>query len=406
MARVLLSAYACEPDRGSEPAVGWNWATELASIGHQVTVLTRAAHRTNIESACYSGTNLRFIYYDLPSWVRRWRPLARAPYYILWQYFAARHLRRLFPSPPFDVVHHITYVSARYPSFMGSLGVRFWFGPVSGGEVVPAPLRSGFSAGQRCREWIRDLSNRALCFDPLMNQTFDRAERIFLTRDTLPLVPRRCRTKSVVRLAVGLPDGELATASRQLQSRTHGPRLLYVGRLLEWKGLDVALLTLQQIRRMFPDADFTIVGDGPARTRLEALSRSLDLQNAVHWTGWQPHHVLSDHYRAADLLLFPSLRDSGGMAVLESLAHGVPVVCTDLGGPGLVVDHTCGRAVPTSGRSQEQLAAGLAEALTELVRVPHLLESLSYGARVRARQFRFQELVRSVYAHLPHEVCR
>ena len=67
MARILLSAYACEPGRGSEPALGWGWATELARSGHQVWVLTRADNRPAIErDALAADPNLNFVYFDLP----------------------------------------------------------------------------------------------------------------------------------------------------------------------------------------------------------------------------------------------------------------------------------------------------------------------------------------------------
>ena len=70
MARILLSAYACEPGRGSEPGVGWGWATELAELGHEVWVLTRADNRMTIaRNPPVDPLNPRFIYYDLPSWL-------------------------------------------------------------------------------------------------------------------------------------------------------------------------------------------------------------------------------------------------------------------------------------------------------------------------------------------------
>jgi hypothetical protein len=145
LARILLSAYACEPDRGSEPGVGWSWAVELLRLGHQVWVLTRTDNRTAIERKL--GLNLNFIYYDLPRWMQLCRTGAAGKhlYYVLWQWCAARYLRKLFPALPFDAVQHVTYVSVRYPSFMGSLGIPFYFGPVSGGERVPSELRKGFS---------------------------------------------------------------------------------------------------------------------------------------------------------------------------------------------------------------------------------------------------------------------
>lgn len=406
MARILLSAYACEPNRGSEPGVGWSWANELARLGHQVTVITRAANRNAIDQETRPSQSLRFLYYDLPPWIERWHKLryAKSLYYVLWQWRAARYLQRLFPSPPFDLVHHVTYVAARYPSFMGSLGIPFWFGPVSGGEAVPAPLRTGFSAGQRCREWLRDISNRLVRVDPLMRRTFREAEKILVTRETMRLLPQQCHTKSRVQLAIGLPDRDLPPYHRESNHPAIGPELLYVGRLLEWKGVDIALLALHRIRREFPDIRFTIIGQGPAKARLQALCRKLKLQDAVRWVGWQPHRRISEYYLEADLLLFPSLRDSGGMVVLEAFAHGVPVVCTDLGGPAVTVDSTCGRVLPTVGSSREQLAKAMSDALSEILKVADLQKSLSYGARVRARQFRFENLVKSVYADVPIEM--
>ena len=105
-------------------------------------------------------------------------------YYMLWQWFGRRHIRKLFPEMPFDVVQHVTYVSVRYPSFMGSLGIPFYFGPVSGGEAVPRRLR-GFSARERLREWLRDLSNRLVRSRPVIAQDLPSADKASLPPATL-----------------------------------------------------------------------------------------------------------------------------------------------------------------------------------------------------------------------------
>ena len=402
MARILLSAYACEPGRGSEPGVGWLWATELSRIGHDVTVITRSTNRAAIESARPHAA-LQFLYYDLPDSVQRVRrlPFGSAPYYVAWQWGAARHVQHIFPATPFDLVHHVTYVSARYPSFMGSLGIPFWFGPVSGGEAIPAPLRPGLSAGQRCREWLRDVSNFCVKLDPFMRKTFRHAQKILVTRDTLPLLPSRCRKKSTVQLAVGLHESELSPRTGGLKPDVTPPQLLYAGRLLEWKGVDLALIAVARIKERFPAIRFTVLGQGPARARLQELATSLGLQSNVRWLGWQPQERLRQHYLSSDLLLFPSLRDSGGMVVLEALAHGLPVVCTDLGGPGSIVDSTCGRVLQTANQGRRQLGEAVADATLKILQVPDLLASLSFGARVRAQQFRIRDVVRSVYADVP-----
>jgi len=398
MARILLSAYACEPGRGSEPAVGWNWAAELVRLGHAVTVITRAANRPAIEANKQQPPSLNFIYYDLPRWAQRMRrfPAGKHLYYLLWQCLASRMLRRRSLTAHFDLVQHVTYVSVRLPSFMGSLGLPFYFGPVSGGEAVPPALRPGCSAGERLRERLRDISNRLVACDPWLRRSFRQASRILVTPDTMPLLPRSARHKATETLAIGLPAHD-SRGHRESRSSRSGLRLLYVGRLLEWKGVDICLRAFQQVRRLLPETSLAIVGDGPAKSRLLKLCRQLQLEEAVTWCGWLPPEKVVQHYQSSALLIFPSLRDSGGMVVLEALARELPVVCTDLGGPGLIVNRSCGRAVPTSGYTREELAHEIARVVQEILSTPGRLELLRRGAKIRARDFSFEALVRSIH---------
>jgi len=381
--------------------VGWSWAVELSRLGHRISVLTRTDNRTAIERK--PRPNLNFIYYDLPRWMQVCRSNlgGKRLYYVLWQWCAARHIQKLFPELPFDTVQHVTYVSVRYPSFMGSLGIPFYFGPVSGGERVPRKLRKGCSVGERWRERLRDLSNRLVPFDPFLRGVFRRADKILVTRDTFALVPRRWRHKCDVQLAIGLSREYLDQAAADVKHSGHCLRLLYVGRLLEWKGIDIALRVVHQLRQRLLDVRFSIVGDGPARSRLAKLVQKLELSEIVEFVGCIPQRAVEDHYRNADVFLFPSLRDSGGLVVLEAMAHGLPVVCTELGGPGVIVDQRCGRVVPALGKSREDLAASCTEAVREMMTIPGLRDGLAAGAKARAREFDFQDLVRSVYPVSP-----
>lgn len=399
MAGILLSAYACEPGRGSEPALGWGWATELVRSGHRVWVLTRADNRPSIErNALATHPNLHFVYFDLSPWAQKWRRgFGKILYYVLWQWCAVRHIRRLFPALPFDVVQHVTYASGRYPSFMASLGIPFYFGPVSGGERVSRCIRSNFSLAQQCREWLRDMSNFIVPHDPMMRWVFQRADKLLVTPATLSLVPLRWRCKCRTQLAIGLTTEYLQHVTVSTPHDENCYRLLYVGRLLEWKGIDLALDAVSQLKRSQPSARFTIVGDGPASARLHKVAEELSLSGVVDWIPWVPYNRVQEYYRDADVFLFPSLRDSGGMAVLEALAHGLPVVCTDLGGPGVIVDQSCGRVVSTGRNSRQQLVCALVEALQEIATAPRLHGSLAAGARARARQFKFENLVASLH---------
>ncbi len=85
--KLLLSAYACEPSKGSEPGVGWNWAQALFRRGYNVHVITRSNNRVDIESVGKRQPNPCFHYHDLPKWARFWKywPGGIYLYYLLWQ---------------------------------------------------------------------------------------------------------------------------------------------------------------------------------------------------------------------------------------------------------------------------------------------------------------------------------
>jgi glycosyltransferase involved in cell wall biosynthesis len=402
MARILLSAYACEPGKGSEPEVGWMWATELAAAGHEVWVITRAANREVIETSGVARrlSALHFVYYDLPAWLRRWKRGNRGVhwYYALWQWGAYRMARQLTKRLRFDCVQHVTFVGLRAPSFMGLLGVPFVLGPVSGGECVPRRLRSGMSRAAWLQEWTRDLANRITRIDPIMRHSFRKAERILVaTPESRDLVPQAFHDKCEVQLGVGLSREYLGWTGPR--NRPHGPvlRLLYAGRLLEWKGVDLALRAVRSVREHGVAVRFTIVGHGPAEPGLRRLAADLALEDDVRWLKWVPQPELKQHYYLHDVLLFPSLRDSGAMVVLEALAHGLPVVCTDCGGPGTIVNGRCGRVVATAARRKEEVVDALADALIELSADPALLKKLGRAARARAWEFDFHQVATRVH---------
>src|SRR6185312_15755485 len=106
--KILLSAYACEPHKGSEPGVGWNWMLELIRQGHNVSVITRENNRAVIEREIQSlSIPVTIAYHDLPAWCRKWKPWPGGLYfyYLAWQFGAYHRARKLHKMMTFDVVH-------------------------------------------------------------------------------------------------------------------------------------------------------------------------------------------------------------------------------------------------------------------------------------------------------------
>jgi len=137
------------------------------------------------------------------------------------------------------VVHHVTYVSARYPSFMGSLGILFCWARSPAAKVFPlafAPDSRPVSvAGSGCATCPISGAVRSL-----MRRTFRQADRILVTATR----SRWCRGDGVTSAKSNCDRAfgpYLFDAKCIPQRGVHTPRLLYVGRLLEWKGLAIAL---------------------------------------------------------------------------------------------------------------------------------------------------------------------
>jgi glycosyltransferase involved in cell wall biosynthesis len=397
--KLLISAYACAPNIGSDHAVGWNWTTEAHRLGHEIWALVSPNHRESIKRACDNNPDLAGIQWIFPE-VPRW-PLTQAvepkwerTYNLLWQLKAINHARELHQRVKLDAIHHLTWAGIRAPTFLGALGPPLIIGPVGGGETSPRSLRDDLPPPGRLLERIRDISNATITVNPIVRPGFRNAAVIFVsTSDTQRVFKGQFRDKTVVFSQLGLPNLPPLIP----RDCSHPPRFLYAGRLLYWKGVHIALRAFAELTAKGVGARFTIVGDGPERSRLEQLATARGVRDNVKFLSRIPQGELFNLYDTHDLLLFPSLHDSGGLVVLEALSRGLPVICFDLGGPKEVVTANSGVVVKTDGQNTEQLAILLAATISRLLESPEKITELSRGATMRAQEFILSKRIVELY---------
>ncbi len=223
-----------------------------------------------------------------------------------------------------------------------------------------------------------------LFYRPFLEFALRRVARIVVASPPMQGVPALAayRAKCVV-IPYGLdPDRYQPTAAvraraNALRERARGPILLFVGRLVPYKGLDVLLRALPGL-----EAQTVIVGDGPLRGSLDTTVRTLGLDDRVHLTG----EVADDEHlawlHACDALVLPSTtrQEAFGMVQLEAMLCGRPVVSTDLptGVPWVNVHGETGFVVRAGD------AASLRGALDRLVAEPDLRQALGAAGRARA----------------------
>ena len=406
--RVLLSAYACEPGKGSEPGVGWNWVCQMARF-HEVWVITRANNGKSIEAALVSNPlpTVHFVYIDLPLWMRFWKKGRRGiyVYYYLWQivaYVAARKLHKQFR---FDVVHHVTFVKYSIPSLMGLLPVPFVWGPVGGGETTPNGFWWSFSLRGKVFEIFRATARRVGELDPFVRLTARRSVlALATTKETeMRLQALGCKTTAVFS-QVALPKSEIESLGRLSRPIRPRPfRALSVGDLLHWKGFELGMRAFAQLHSQLPDSQYWLVGNGPEKARLQKIARQLGVEDAVVYWGELPRPQALEKLAECDVLMHPSLHDSGGCVCAEAMAAGLPVICLDLGGPALQVTETSG--VKLRAESAGQVVRELAGALTRLVSDPALSFRLGMAGRDRVGEHFRWERKGTLMAKLYREIC-
>lgn len=185
------------------------------------------------------------------------------------------------------------------------------------------------------------------------------------------------------------PDKPMAQELRLRYRRGAGPLILFVGRLVEQKGLEDLLRAVDALRRDALDVTAIIAGEGQDRESFEDLSGRLGLADRVHFVGWVPAANLPAYYAAADVFVGPSRTaangavEAQGLTFLEAMMAGTPVVATKLGG---IVDAV--RDGETGILVDERTPGQIAAAVLRLCRDAELrCRLVSSGHRLVAERF-------------------
>ena len=376
--------------------------------------ITHSEDQLSIEKtlAEHPISNIHFIYVGMPSLLRLLLRIqgGHQVYYYLWQiksYFAARRLHRKIQ---FDLFHHITYANDWMSSFIGALlPIPYVRGPGGGAHRTPQKLQKEYTPGGRIWEKVRSIGQWIFRHDPIFIQGHSRASALLLcNQDAISVIPPKWSnkvhlfpvsgvSKSDLRIRVSdeAPDGEFSVVS--------------AGSLIRVKGFGLAIKAFKQFSQKYPNAKFEIAGRGPEEERLNDLIIRLGLSEKVRLVGELPREELMLKIASSDVVLFPSLRDGGGTAVIEAMSVGKPVICLDIGGPGLHITEECG--IKVSPAAPETTVNRLADALERLYQNEGLRIKLGEEARRRANTMyrwdrlgeRLMEIYRPIFETINNE---
>ncbi|MBL3575395.1 glycosyltransferase family 4 protein [Rhodovulum sulfidophilum] len=391
---VLVIAEAANPEWVSVPLIGWSLASALGEVAetHLVTqirnreAILRAGLVEGRDFTAIDTEHLMRPVWKLASLLRMgkgkgWTTTTAIaalayPYFehLVWQRFGAG-----IQAGQFDIVHRVTPLTPTTVSPLAArtaaAGVPFVLGPLNGG--VPWPR--GFDAARRReREWLSYVRGAYRMFPGRRRMLTATAAVLAGSHHTASEIPDACADRVVY-----LPENAIDPArfNRLAAQDISGPlRAVFIGRLVPYKGPDMAIEATAPLLAS-GQLQLDMIGDGPMQAELEAQVAALGLGGSVRFHGRLDHARVQDVAAAANLLLFPSIREFGGGVVLEAMSLGVVPLVVDYAGPGELVTTETGYKVPIGPRAEivRDLRARL-EALTE---DPSELPQLGRAARDR-----------------------
>lgn len=395
---VLISAYACSPNHGSEPGVGWNWITQIAKYC-KVFVITEAEFKTEIQKSVQDlpqKDNLLFYFNDIGEKVRKmcWNQGDYRFYYFyrFWQQRTFLIAKQIIESHKIDVIHQLNMIGFREPGYLWKIeGIPFIWGPVGGFNFVPFSYLSSLGFKKALFYFTKNVLNYIqVKTDRRVHSAVSKAKLILASSGDSESALKRFFNKDTILFN---ETGCEINNNDSSQTNQNGEfRILWVGRFIPTKLLDLALKIFNQVKHL-KGVSLHIVGDGTdsqSKDYWEKYSYSLGINEQCKWYGQIPHHEVQNLMLNSELLLFTSLIEGTSHVVLESIANSLPILCFNTCGHGEIVDNEIGCKIPLE--TPIKSISKFAREIDYLYSNRHLLKKMSMNCRNKLEDLSWQKI--------------
>jgi glycosyltransferase involved in cell wall biosynthesis len=402
--RVILSCHYFSPFRGGEAAVGWNFANRLA-LEHEITVVCGdLGHSTPTldDWTKYlldhgETPNLEVVYVPPGPFAKFLFRLHSLPgcwffYYFayrLWQRNALKTAQFLHVKQAFDLAHQLTIITCREPGYLWKMEIPFFWGPINGAAQIPWTFLPSFGVRGCYRHLTRNVLNLVQTRLARRSRSAARvASKVWtVTREDKELVENVWGAKAEAMVETGATP---IAGSRLVTREADKPlRIIWCGIIEARKALHLLIDSLAALGRQ-REWELHVIGDGPDELACRERSKRLGIADNIQWHGRVIHEKARELIASGDLLAHPALKEGTPHVILEALANGVPILCHDACGMGIVVDECCGLKVPL--QSPAITIDGFRSAIVRILDEDGLLEHLSANARERADLFSWENL--------------
>ena len=383
--QILVSAYACGPNWGSEIGMGWNWVISLSNFC-QLHVITEVGFKDQIEKKLPS-MDLKytpiFYYEDIGDSGRKLfykqGSFQFYKFYRRWQLKALEIARNICKQTEIDIIHQLNMIGYREPGFLWKIeGYPFIIGPVGGYEQFPSKFYSILDTKSRFFYTARNILNKVqMLFAQRPIRAYKKAEYVILaTTSGKKYISKYTKNNPILISETGAQKVKYTKRKEQLDKML---RIIWVGNFTGRKALSIALKAVANTKNKHL-ISLTILGEGNDRKKYQKLAQTLNIPN-INWYGSVENDRSKEMIASSDLLFFTSLLDATSTVIFEALQANTPVLCHDTCGFGDVIDDTCGIKIPVI--SPAESISQFSSKLDELVENPSLIKKLENGCEAK-----------------------
>lgn len=401
--KVLLGCYACDPNFGSEPGMGWQFVRLIAKSHDVHAIVEKGEFEQNLTDYAKAhpeeikGITFHFIPREHHHFLRKIWPPSYYWFYNKWQKKAYQYAIKLHEKELFDLVHQVNMAGYRSPGELWKLDLPFIWGPIGGLNhtawnllpfmgiygIVFYTMRNLINAFQK--RWGRAVIKAAAkAHSILVSDPNDCAE-----------IKKLWNKESLVMREVGTTAS--TTQNDICKHRADTPlQICWAGVHEPSKGLNILLEAISHCKKT---VHVHVLGHGPCSTKWQKLARKLKVESLVTFHGKLPHYEVFNVMATSHVFCITSISEGGTTSIImEALQHGLPVVALDHCAFASVIDETCG--IKISIRNRKSIAQHFADALDLLAGSEETRQRLAQGAIERAKDFNWDsklDLLNEVY---------
>jgi glycosyltransferase involved in cell wall biosynthesis len=397
--KVFVSAYACEPNLGSEIGVGWNWVLQMANY-FELWVLTRKSNQKSIEAWFKEQNikcNIHFIYWDLPPKLRFWKRGLKGvrTYYNLWQKMTNSIVKKTMIENDIHIYHLLTYGNSLWPASKYGMSQFFIWGPTGGVDSIPLDYVKFYNGKWRFVETLRRVMVKTLPLNYGFQQRCKNANLIFCkSYSMLENIPEGYRDKAMLFTDVAVDTKDLNDYLDSNSSKDELIRYLVVGRLDAWRGFDILIEAFSNAVKGNRNVRLEILGKGSDYDRLSTLINKWNMNEYINMTGQVPMIEYYKKMANCDVIVNPSLKEGAVTTAFDSLSFGKPLIGIDTGGYTRYFKPEYSIIIPRKSRSET--INMLTKAITEMTK-KDFRESMGSRAMKAGIEFTWTRKGKEIY---------